>query len=73
MRTGKDGLKNSESEALSHLEGSVVLGREDAPAYVRNLAMRADIAVKSVKESVLGLDNWRERCGQIRRLRRLVV
>ena len=73
LRKGAKGLSPSELSQLQHLENRVIIPRSSAASYVRNLAIRADVACKCMKENVLGFDNWSERLLQIRRLRRLAV
>lgn len=73
LRKGAKGLSREELSCLQHLENRVIIPRGSAASYVRNLAIRADVACKCMKENVLGFDNWSERLLQIRRLRRLAV
>jgi hypothetical protein len=58
---------------LEHLERRVMLPNSRAAEYVRQLAIRADIACRCMKEEELGSVTWQERLRQIRRLRRLIV
>ena len=62
-----------EERGLEHLERKVVIRKECAAEYVRQLSIRADIACRCMKEDELGSITWVERLRQIRRLRRLIA
>jgi len=60
-------LKNN----LTNLVGSSLMPFDASPIYVRQLAIRADLACRSVIQDRLGLvSNWQERLQQIRSLER---
>ncbi len=67
----KEDLDDKLMDNLKHLVGSNLMPFEASPIYVRQLAMRADLACRSVLQDRLGLSsNWQERMQQIRNLKR---
>ena len=67
----KEDLDEKLKENLTHLVGSAIMPFDASPIYVRQLAMRADLACRSVLQDRLGLfSNWQERILQIRSLKR---
>jgi len=56
---------------LLHLIGEDVILKEEAPKFVRDIAVLADIACASVMENMLGPPtNWETRCVQLRNMKR---
>jgi hypothetical protein len=67
----KEDLDEKLKDNLKHLIGSTLMPFDASPIYVRQLAMRADLACRSVLQDRLGLfSNWQERMQQIRSLKR---
>lgn len=67
----KDDLDEKVKDQLEHLVGSTVMPFDTSPTFVRQLAMRADLACRSVFQDRLGLfSNWQERMQQIHSLKR---
>lgn len=71
----KNGLDDVASAALAHMDGTThVVPRECAPSFVRQLAIRADIACRSVTEDAIGpVSNWEDRLSQIRGTKRFGI
>ena len=67
----KEDLDEKLKDNLQHLIGSSLMPFDASPGYVRQLAIRADLACRSVLQDRLVLfSNWQERMKQIRNLRR---
>ena len=59
------------SSQLEHLTGRSIVPEEFVSDYVRNIAIRADVACRGVMKDQLGSqNNWEERLQQIDALRR---
>eukprot|EP00550_Attheya_septentrionalis_P008471 CAMPEP_0198285610 /NCGR_PEP_ID=MMETSP1449-20131203/4858_1 /TAXON_ID=420275 /ORGANISM="Attheya septentrionalis, Strain CCMP2084" /LENGTH=2383 /DNA_ID=CAMNT_0043983085 /DNA_START=210 /DNA_END=7361 /DNA_ORIENTATION=+ len=67
----RPGLDAGTHSSLLSFVGTVVITKGDAGDYVRQLAIRADIACRSTMEDRLGLvSNWEERLVQIKKMKR---
>ena len=70
LKTKKD-LDENMLESLQHLVGSSIMPFAAAAFYVRQLAVRADLACRSILQDRLGIfSNWQERIRQIKDLER---
>jgi hypothetical protein len=70
LKTKKD-LDATMMESLQHLVGSSIMPFSAAAFYVRQLAVRADLACRSILQDRLGMfSNWQERIRQIKDLER---
>jgi hypothetical protein len=69
----RDGLSNDIESRLHHVVGDHLVSRASAPAVVRQLATRADVACRTITEDHFGKQNWEERQSQIDAMKRYVV
>lgn len=70
----KEDLDKNVKSNLTHLQGSIVMPFNACAVYVRQLAIRADLACRAALQDRLGLfSNWQERMQQIRSLQRYAV
>jgi hypothetical protein len=69
----RDGLSNDIESRLDHVVGDHLVPRAAAPAFVRQLATRADVACRTITEDHFGKQNWEERQSQIAAMKRYVV
>ena len=61
------------SNALRHLVGTTIISKSIAPSFVRQLAMRADLACRSTMQDSLGnFSNWQERLHYINDFERYI-
>ena len=61
------------SNALKHLVGTTIISKSIAPSFVRQLAMRADLACRSTMQDSLGnFSNWQERLQYINDFERYI-
>lgn len=70
----KEDLEKNVKANLTYLQGSVVMPFDASATYVRQLAIRADLACRAALQDRLGLfSNWQERMQQIRSLQRYAI
>jgi hypothetical protein len=69
----KKDLDEEMESSLKHLKQVCIMPFVSAPAYVRQLAIRADLACRSVMQDRLGLySNWEDRLKQITDMERFI-
>jgi hypothetical protein len=72
--TIREDLSEEIKKSLDYLSSSVIIPFDASPVYTRELAIRADIACRSLIQDRLGLvSNWQERLQQIQSLHRYTM
>ena len=66
----RDGLAGDIQSRLGHLIGEHIVSEAAVPAFVRQIATRADVSCCAVMEDQLGKPNWDERQSQIAAMKR---
>lgn len=70
----KEDLSEKIKKSLDYLSSSVIIPFDASPVYTRELAIRADVACRSLIQDRLGLvSNWQERLQQIKNLDRYTM
>jgi hypothetical protein len=70
----RDDLSEEIKKSLDYLSSSVIIPFDASPTYTRELAIRADVACRSLIQDRLGLvSNWQERLQQIKNLDRYTM